>query len=415
MYSSLTPVADALTEAEQYSQRAGAITFPCVTMRQNYGTAGEARMDDGTLKMPRLPSRTPRRHHQPVLLITSPHAGSRNSADDAVQALADAGLTVGLHLTVDALDDGTPLGPAWQRMGYRVVVAAGGDGTISAVASHIANVPIALGILPAGTSNDTARSLGVPINLREAAQLIASGSVELVACGEAVPAVADAHPAAMSHPPRFLHALTLGFNTEFARLATLAAQRERWGPLTYITSAIEALQRFEAMPMTVAFRHAVRLWPPDPAHTLADELTLHVRPLQIAAVNLPIFGGALNLRMPDVDHHDDVLDFVILDALDIERLREELGRIVTRLTGQVQANGQVSSSSDAPNLFSALPGIHRYQAREASIHTERPLDVTLDGEIRARTPVVIRSGAHRVRVIVPRRSGAHAERSGKVS
>jgi hypothetical protein len=49
----------------------------------------------------------------------------------------------------------------------------------------------------------------------------------------------------------FLHALTLGLNVAFARLATDVAQRQRWGRLTYAAAAIAALTQFEPVPITI--------------------------------------------------------------------------------------------------------------------------------------------------------------------
>ena len=57
--------------------------------------------------------------------------------------------------------------------GYAVVVAAGGDGTINAIAQALARTRTALGILPLGTANDLAREYGVPADIDAAARRIA--------------------------------------------------------------------------------------------------------------------------------------------------------------------------------------------------------------------------------------------------
>jgi diacylglycerol kinase family enzyme len=56
-----------------------------------------------------------------------------------------------------------------------VVIAAGGDGTISAVASYLVGSETALGILPLGTANHFARDIGVPAKLPEAVQTVLYG------------------------------------------------------------------------------------------------------------------------------------------------------------------------------------------------------------------------------------------------
>ena len=56
-----------------------------------------------------------------------------------------------------------------------IIVAAGGDGTLNTVAKHVLNTQIPIGILPLGTFNYVARLLGIPLDLLEAAKVIATG------------------------------------------------------------------------------------------------------------------------------------------------------------------------------------------------------------------------------------------------
>ena len=76
------------------------------------------------------------------------------------------------------------------KLGETVVVVAGGDGTICEAVQglHDAGGAI-LGILPLGTGNDAARTVGVPVNLEAAAQVIAAGTtrrVDLMRAGDRV-------------------------------------------------------------------------------------------------------------------------------------------------------------------------------------------------------------------------------------
>ena len=64
--------------------------------------------------------------------------------------------------------------------GAELVIAGGGDGTVSAVAGAAAGTSTRLGILPLGTLNHFARDLGIPATLDEAAKLIATGRDRLV-------------------------------------------------------------------------------------------------------------------------------------------------------------------------------------------------------------------------------------------
>lgn len=65
-----------------------------------------------------------------------------------------------------------------------LVLAGGGDGTVSAAASAVANTGIALGVLPLGTLNHFAKDLRIPLKLEDAVRLIAKGPVRAVDMGE---------------------------------------------------------------------------------------------------------------------------------------------------------------------------------------------------------------------------------------
>jgi diacylglycerol kinase family enzyme len=65
-----------------------------------------------------------------------------------------------------------------------VLVAAGGDGTVSTVADVVRGSGTALGILPVGTLNHFARDLGIPLDVGEAAQVLARGRRIAVDVGE---------------------------------------------------------------------------------------------------------------------------------------------------------------------------------------------------------------------------------------
>lgn len=68
--------------------------------------------------------------------------------------------------------------------GAKTLVAAGGDGTISAVASTLLDSEAILGVLPMGTLNHFAKDLQIPLDLEEAACVLANGAVAKIDVGE---------------------------------------------------------------------------------------------------------------------------------------------------------------------------------------------------------------------------------------
>jgi diacylglycerol kinase (ATP) len=352
------------------------------------------------------------RRSGPVALVLSEHSGHGHDTHPR-ELLEAAGVRVALELPVGALDHVSPQGRAWQARGLVAAVAGGGDGTIAAVATQLAGTDLALGILPLGTSNDIARSLGLPMDLDRAADVIAAGMPRTVDAGLALPAVTEPLALSVEHDMMavarhavqarrgayFLHALTLGLNVEFARLATDVARRHRFGPLNYAAAAIEAVAHAQVLPVTLhlwGVRHtSAAAQQPDAAGNL--RVTHHA--LQVAAVNLPVFGGALNLRMPEVHDRDGLLDVVVFESLEDLDLKARVEHWLTALRGLPESGVPASEPAEA-DLFS-LPGVLRYQAEQAVIETPQPVDVTLDGELRAATPVLVRAAPRLVRVLLP--------------
>ncbi len=332
----------------------------------------------------------------PVALVYSSHAGSAERANPE-ELLRDAGLDVvdTLPITQLATLSATRLAARWRNAGALAVVAAGGDGSVGAVAALAGQADLPLGILPLGTSNDIARALALPEDLAAAARFIAhalaSGEERLIDAGElvSIPEAPDDLNGA-----GFLHALTLGLNVEFARLATDVEQRQRWGKLTYAASALESLSHFTPIPVTLTIE-GMEGQPEGVTQTISANLTL------LAAINLPVFGGWLGLRLPTVLENDRLLDFILIDAPalpDLVNLAAALGNFLVALTG--------GERETTPPEIGALPGGRWFRARSVTITTPDPVEITLDGELRGHTPAIARVAERPARVLAPHRQVA---------
>jgi diacylglycerol kinase family enzyme len=111
----------------------------------------------------------------PLLLIT--HAGT-GASDDLGPALE----VLNARTSVEVCETSNPgeLDGALHRAGSRPIVVAGGDGSLHAVIAtlhrrHDLSGKV-LGLLPLGTGNDFARTLGIPLDAAEAAEALASAS-----------------------------------------------------------------------------------------------------------------------------------------------------------------------------------------------------------------------------------------------
>ena len=100
-------------------------------------------------------------------------AADTQIADKIAAALAKAGVDGQVEL-VEGGDCAVRCKAIAER-GDPLLIVGGGDGTISAAASALVGTDTVLGILPLGTLNHFARDLGIPVDLDEAAQVIARG------------------------------------------------------------------------------------------------------------------------------------------------------------------------------------------------------------------------------------------------
>jgi YegS/Rv2252/BmrU family lipid kinase len=291
-----------------------------------------------------------------LVLVYSPHAGHSSGLVTARRAIDRLGLSVVAELKIEELDrlpelihrsDGSP----------RMVVAAGGDGTVGSVADAIANSDGVLGILPLGTSNDFARSLGIPVDAEHSAELLAKGKIASVDLGRLV--------CPGERPRHFVHAATVGLNVNFAKLATRASIRAHLGRLTYAAAALAALRERPSFACDLRFRDR------------SEHLTL----VQLSVINAPIFGGALGMRVGG-DLDDRLLDVLAFEEMPLHRI------VLAALVLLARVNREVR-------------GVHAIHLSSLTVHTEQPLEVALDGEVTGTVPADFEVAGEALRVVTP--------------
>jgi diacylglycerol kinase family enzyme len=110
----------------------------------------------------------------PVILNGSAGGGRSAGAEALAAAFRDAGLETRIN-TFARGEEIRKLARRALRERPPVLVAAGGDGTVSAVADVVRGSGTALGVLPMGTLNHFAKDLGIPLDPAEAVRVIAAG------------------------------------------------------------------------------------------------------------------------------------------------------------------------------------------------------------------------------------------------
>lgn len=127
------------------------------------------------------------------------------------------------------------------KSGERIIVAAGGDGTISAVAAELVGTDKILGVLPVGTLNHFAKDLRIPLDLEMAVKTIKEGAVASVDVGEV-------------NGRTFLNNSSLGIYPRIVSRREAQQQRLARGKWpAFFWATIQALRRFPFLDLQIAF------------------------------------------------------------------------------------------------------------------------------------------------------------------
>jgi diacylglycerol kinase family enzyme len=226
------------------------------------------------------------------------------------KAMSDLGWAEPLWFETSPDDTGEGLARTAMVAGVDLVVASGGDGTISACASGLAGSDIPLGVLPSGTGNLLARNLGLPLDLEGALAVALMGAQRRL-------------DVAVANGRAFVVMAGLGFDAEMLAGASEELKR-RAGWVAY---ALSGLRHLWDWPIRVV------LWADDrpPLRRWASSVIIG---------NVGTLQGNVRL-LPDAVPDDGVLDVAVLTAwgvigwlgllTDVLLLRRKTARL-TRLT-----------------------------------------------------------------------------------
>ncbi|HEY0487185.1 MAG TPA: diacylglycerol kinase [Mycobacteriales bacterium] len=302
---------------------------------------------------------------RPVGVLVNPSAGLGRGARDVarVQAvLRDAGLDV----TEIAAPSATEAGAACAEAvgdGLAALVAVGGDGTVNLAVQAVAGTATPLGIVPCGTGNDLAASLGVPADPADAAAEVA----RRLLAGEGV-AVDAVRTTTDDGGFRGWWACVLA--SGFDSAVNERANRMRWprGPRRYDVAILAELARLRP--------HAYRV-------TL-DGRTLEVPAVMVAVGNTDSYGGGLRI-CPTADPTDGLLDVTVVGPV---------GRTdVVRLRPRLYAGTHVED-----------PRVETYRAARVRLEAAG-VSAYADGEPLAPLPVVVTCVPGALTVLAPGRRG----------
>lgn len=301
-----------------------------------------------------------------ALLVVNPRARRGGAPRDALAGTLRRG---GLDLIDVEPRQGRAIGDIIHEYASQCdcVVIGGGDGSLNAAAPALVETGLPLGVLPLGTANDFARTVGIPLDPLRAAEFIVGAEPRGIDLGEV-----NGH--------LFFNVASIGFSAELARELTATAKR-RWGTLGYGIAAARLLSRSRLF--SAEFDH--------------DGITETIRTLQISVGNGRHYGGGMTVEAT-ATADDGKLDFYSLEVDHWWRLLRLLPSLRRGTQGQ-------------------WDDVRAFRTTEVVIRTKRPRPVNTDGELATSTPAHFRIRPQAIRVFAPPRldPGVQPEASGNVT
>ena len=318
-------------------------------------------------------------------LIYNPSGGQvvmRHGLSDVVSLLERHGWAITLRETSKPLD-AIRLARDAVTKGARVVIAAGGDGTVNEVANGLVGTDAALGVLPVGTTNSWALQMGIPalnpvLPSTQAAKLIASLEERI-----ARPFPASYYRKMLLDAARVLvegrtvavdvgelsgryFLISAGIGLEAAIVESISPKEKRaLGSWAYVLTAIGSAYRYPGTDVRLNL----------------DGKVVNVSTPLIVVSNIQLYGGMMAIG-PKACVNDAKLDVCIFKGDGFFTF--------------VQYAMEVLSHRHLQD-----PKVEYYQCRDIVVESARSLPVHVDGEPFTRTPVTIRTVPSSLKVIIP--------------
>ncbi|MEA5616507.1 lipid kinase [Cronbergia sp. UHCC 0137] len=285
-----------------------------------------------------------------LLLVNRHSRQGQERYSEAIHCLE----TLGFNVIEESTENPKDLGDVIRR--YRskidVVIVGGGDGTLNAAVDAIVDTQIPLGVLPLGTANDLAKTLGIPNSLSEACQIIADGNLRRIDLG-------------LVNGKYFFNVASLGLSVKITERLTKEVKR-RWGIFAYAVIALQVV------------------WESRPFHAeiCINGQSIMVKTVQIAVGNGRYYGGGMAVV------HDATIDDQRLDLYSLEI--KHWWQIIPLLPAMRQGR-----HIDWDN-------VRALQGEEIAVYTRKPRPINTDGEITTYTPAVFKVIPRAIAVFVPR-------------
>src|SRR5690606_26557422 len=201
--------------------------------------------------------------NQAILIINQGSRRTRAVYDDVIAACSRYGLMFDKIYNVRTSTNIKSTVSSVKQLRPKLVVLAGGDGTVSYAASLIAGAKIEVGVIPLGTTNNFARSLNLPLDIDQAVKTIVEHPASPISLGKI-------------NRRYFTNVAGIGMSALVAQNVT-DSQKRRWGRLAYALVGIQQLVKHRAFHVTLTDKDS--------------ELQMHFRTHQLIIANGRFHAG----------------------------------------------------------------------------------------------------------------------------
>jgi len=231
-----------------------------------------------------------------------------------------------------------------------LLILGGGDGTVSGLVDLMVGHDVILGVLPLGTANSFARTLGIPLTIEGAVEVIRTGTPRRIDLGM-IDGDYFANCAAMGISPKIAETVPHGLKKMLGKVGYLS-----WAAYQYL--------RFRPFTLIVG----------------EGPTAVKIRVVEVRISNGPYHGGT------------ELVDAVAVDSGEI---------VVQAVMGHVKRRLVQNWVSSVFRLQSRHEKVRDFRGKSLKINTIPPLPISIDGEVLARTPVTAKVAAGIIRVMAP--------------
>jgi diacylglycerol kinase (ATP) len=178
-----------------------------------------------------------------TLVVWNPNAGSASQAKEIRERIA-ALPEITIYEPISPADAREKVRIECER-GTKLVIAAGGDGTVNSVINGLSNAAndVIMGVLPLGTANDWCASLAIPNDINAAWEILEKRQVTAIDIVEL---------RTSSETTRFANIAT-GGNSHRITESMTPELKQRWGAMCYIRGAVGILNDLESFETSISF------------------------------------------------------------------------------------------------------------------------------------------------------------------